>query len=68
MSSFVDCSLSILGHRTTALVLGFKGVIVFAQLYIFFGAFAWYSFLLSDTFNPDQNIWVQIVNSELECS
>lgn len=68
MSSFVDCSLSFLGHRTTALVLGFKQAIVFAQLYAFFGAFAWYSFLLSDTFNPEQNIWVQIVDSEWKYS
>lgn len=65
MSSFGDCSLNFLGHRTTAMILGFKGAIVFGQLFVLLGAFAWYSFLLSDTFNPAQNIWAQIVDGEV---
>lgn len=68
MNSCGDCSLNFLGHRTTAMILGFKGAIVFGQLFVFLAAFAWYSFLLSDTFNPEQNIWAQIVDGEFESS
>lgn len=68
MSNIIDCPMNILGHRTTAMILGFKGAIIFGPLFVFLGAFAWYSFLISDTFDPDQNIWVQIANGELERS